>query len=601
MKKLIYILSALFILTSCESFLDTELLTDKTTENFPETEKDANQMLTSIYAKLLFEDPETSSEYYTAQLASDDCLGGNLSYSGNCATNFLLYQGSLNSRLGIWDRCYQLINRANNTINTLDNVKSWSSESERLRHFGEAYFLRAWTYYELVKIFGGVPLRTTIEAVNLPRASVDEVYALIASDIKNAIEMMPNQIYPAGNAMAGHATKYAAEALAARVFLFYTGRYDKKTLPLTPEGEITKEQVISWLEDCIDHSGHNLISDQRNLWGYTNSATNSTSSKKQYAYAVKHKLAWDGNSSIETLFANKHNLTSTWTYTWFANTCAMFYSPSGDDADWKEESYPFNFGWGAGPVSPSMVQDWKEWSKQQTFLDGYTEDPRISGSIWSYKAMDPNNEGNVLADFRLDDSEPAYTVSYRYYEQTGYFNKKYININAYNSNGVLEAFGKTLHPGISSQTSPQLLNITDLIHIRFADVLLMHSELKGDATGLNRVRQRSHLAPISYTLDALKQERRWEFAFESIRWWDLLRWSGPSLEEAGNALNRQTGFEVINAAALTPMVKYDYKKRLQQTQGYWPIPQIEIDRSNGVLEQNPGWGPDAQVSDWTKM
>ena len=418
------------------------------------------------------------------------------------------------------------------------------------------------------------------------------------SDIKNAIEMMPNQIYPAGNAMAGHATKYAAEALAARVFLFYTGRYDKKTLPLTPEGEITKEQVISWLED---HSGHNLISDQRNLWGYTNSATNSTSSKKQYAYAVKHKLAWDGNSSIETLFANKHNLTSTWTYTWFANTCAMFYSPSGDDADWKEESYPFNFGWGAGPVSPSMVQDWKEWSKQQTFLDGYTEDPRISGSIWSYKAMDPNNEGNVLADFRLDDSEPAYTVSYRYYEQTGYFNKKYININAYNSNGVLEAFGKTLHPGISSQTSPQLLNITDLIHIRFADVLLMHSELKGDATGLNRVRQRSHLAPISYTLDALKQERRWEFAFESIRWWDLLRWSGPSLEEAGNALNRQTGFEVINAAALTPMVKYDYKKRLQQTQGYWPIPQIEIDRSNGVLEQNPGWGPDAQFSDWTKM
>ena len=470
MKKLLYLLPILLLLTSCEDFLDTKLLTEKTTENFPETEKDANQMLTSIYAKLLFEDPETSSEYYTAQLASDDCLGGNLSYSGNCATNFLLYQGNLNSRLGIWDRCYQLINHANNTINTLDNVKSWSSESERLRHFGEAYFLRAWAYYELVKIFGGVPLRSTIEAVNLPRASVDEVYALIASDIKNAIEMMPNRIYPAGNAMAGHATKYAAEAFAARVFLFYTGRYDKKTLPLT-EGEITKEQIIKWLEDCINNSGHALVSDQRNLWAYTNSATNSSTSQKQYSYAVKHKLAWEGNSSIETLFANKHNLTSTWTYTWFANTCAMFYSPSGDDADWKNESYPFNFGWGAGPVSPGMVQDWKEWSNKQTFLDGYTEDPRISGSIWSYKAMDPNNEGNILGDFRLDDSEPAYTVSYRYYEQTGYFNKKYININAYNSNGVLEAFGKTLHPGISSQTSPQLLNIADLIHIRAADAL----------------------------------------------------------------------------------------------------------------------------------
>lgn len=600
MKKILYILPIFLVLASCEDFLDTKLLTEKTTENFPETEKDANQMLTSIYAKLLFEDPEQSSEYYTAQLAGDDCLGGNLSYSNNCATNFLLYQGNLNMRLNLWDRCYQLINHANNTINTLDNVKKWSSESERLRHFGEAYFLRAWAYYELAQIFGGVPLRTTIEAVNLPRATVDEVYALIASDIKNAVEMMPNKIYQAKSSMAGHATKYAAEAFAARVFLFYTGRYDKKTLPL-PDGEITKEQVVQWLEDCIENSGHDLVSDQRNLWGYTNSATNGSASKKRYEYAVKHKLSWEGNSAIETLFANKHNLTSNWTNTWFTNTCAMFYSPSTDNADWQEESYPFQSGWGAGPVSPRMVSEWLEWSKQQTYTDGYTEDPRITGSIWSYKAMDPNNEGNVLGDFRLDDSEPAYTVSYRYYEQTGYFQKKYININAYNKEGKLEAFGKTLYPGISSQTSASLLNITDLIHIRFADVLLMHSELTEDPTGLNRVRRRSHLAPIAYSLDALKQERRWELAFESLRWWDLLRWSGPTLEEAGNALNQQNGFNVINAAAITPMVKYDYKKRLQETQGYWPIPQIEIDRSNGMLEQNPGWGSEAQFSDWTKM
>ena len=48
MKKLIYILSALFILTSCESFLDTELLTDKTTENFPETEKNVDVYLCKV-------------------------------------------------------------------------------------------------------------------------------------------------------------------------------------------------------------------------------------------------------------------------------------------------------------------------------------------------------------------------------------------------------------------------------------------------------------------------------------------------------------------------------------------------------------------------
>ena len=253
-----------------------------------------------------------------------------------------------------------------------------------------------------------------------------------------------------------------------------------------------------------------------------------------------------------------------------------------------------------GPVSPAMVNEWKDWAAKQTYTDGYKEDPRLTGSIWSYKALDPNIAGNVLMDCTMDEGEPEYTVSYRYYEQTGYFQKKYININSYNE-GKIEPFGKQMFPGISSQTSQQLLQIADLIHIRFADVLLMQSELKQDATGLNKVRARSHLAPVAYSLEAIKQERRWELAFESIRWWDILRWSGPSLEEAGDILNKQTGFNIINAATVVPMVKFDYKKRLQATQGYWPIPQDEIDISNGVLEQNPGWDASAQFSDWNNM
>jgi hypothetical protein len=137
--------------------------------------------------------------------------------------------------------------------------------------------------------------------------------------------------------------------------------------------------------------------------------------------------------------------------------------------------------------------------------------------------------------------------------------------------------------------------------MRFADVLLMQSELEENATGLNKVRARSHLAPVAYSLEAIKEERRWELAFEGLRWWDLLRWSGPSLEEAGAALNKQNNFTVINAAVIVPMVKYDYAARLKQTQGYWPIPQDEIDLSNGLIEQNPGWDASAQFSDWSKL
>ena len=64
--------------------------------------------------------------------------------------------------------------------------------------------------------------------------------------------------------MTGHATKYAAEAMMARVFLFYTGRYEKTELP----NGTTKEEVISWIDDCVNNSGHKLVSDQRNIWAY---------------------------------------------------------------------------------------------------------------------------------------------------------------------------------------------------------------------------------------------------------------------------------------------------------------------------------------------
>jgi hypothetical protein len=615
-KKTIFLLSALLtVFAGCDDFLDTELLTQKTTDNFPGTEAEAQQMITAIYSQILFEDPETSSEFYAAQLASDDCLGGNLSYSNNCATNFLLYTGTVGSvQSALWNRCYVQIYRANNALATMDNVKTWSSETEKNRLLGEAYFLRALAYLELVHIYGPVPLRTSTEVTNLPRASVDEVFAQIGSDLRNAIDLIQNRIYLYGSPLTGHATKSAAQALMARAFLFYTGRYDKTEIPGvvgadgTEGAPITKSDVIGWIDDCVNNSGHNLLSDQRNMWAYSNDASESADATDRgfsYQYVLNNGLHWAGNSNIEEVFAAKHSLKSDWTYTWHSNTVSQFFSPSADNSP-ENERYPFGAGWGAGPVSPAMVSDWQKWASQQSYTDGYTTDPRIAGSIWSYKAMSPFTEGAEIFDRSLTEGEPPYTVSYRYYEQTGYFQKKYININAVIPNATdgsyaLNAFGLYLYPGISSQTSDALLQIADLVYIRFADVLLMQSELKENADGLNRVRARSHLAPVAYSLDAIKNERRWELCFESVRWWDMLRWSGTSLEYAGNELNKQNNFTLINAGVVVPMKQYDYKTRLQKTQGYWPLPQSEIDLSNGVLEQNPGWDGSALFSDWEAM
>ncbi len=85
-------------------------------------------------------------------------------------------------------------------------------------------------------------------------------------------------------------------------------------------------------------------------------------------------------------------------------------------------------------------------------------------------------------------------------------------------------------------------NIHDLVLIRFADVLLMQSELKGDATGMNKVRERAGLPAIGYSLQALQNERRWELALEGTRWNDIRRW-----HIAAAALQKQIGTPIYIA------------------------------------------------------
>ena len=601
MKKIfsaIITLVALFSLVSCESFLDTTLLTKKTGDNFPQTEDELAQMVTSIYAYMLCESPEGAMSTYIAQLAGDECLGGNVPSNTNIAHSLLKYKNNTNNFLDLWARLYVMINRCNYTMEVADAFENYKTAGYKDRVLGECYFMRGFAYWQLVSVFGGVPLRVDNAVTNLPRASVDEVYELIGNDLKKAISLLPQKIYTFGSTETGHATKAAAEALQARVFLFYTGRYGKTELP----NGTTKAQVITDLEDCINNSGHDLVNDQRNLWSYTNKVSESNAKGLRYKYVTENKLEWVGNSSIETVFAEKHQMSQGFGNTWVGNELSFFFTPAMSTSDF-EGHYPFAWGWGQGPVSPAMVDDWKAWSAKQTYLDGYTEDPRLSGSIWGYNALDNDDKSKVLLKNKFNELEPDYQVASNYFQQTGYFQKKCICIGAWDdtNNKIVHGFTSVENPGVTTTTNPGHLAATDVILIRFADVLLMHSELTETATGLNRVRERSHLAPVAYSLDAIKNERRWELAFEFQRWFDLLRWAGPSLTSAGAALDKQTGFDIINESKLTVMPHYDFSARLQQTQGYWPIPQTEIDISGGVLEQNPGWGPEAAFTDWASI
>jgi hypothetical protein len=110
---------------------------------------------------------------------------------------------------------------------------------------------------------------------------------------------------------------------------------------------------------------------------------------------------------------------------------------------------------------------------------------------------------------------------------------------------------------------------------------------------MDRVRSRSKLPSVPVTLDNIKNERRWELAFEGIRYYDLLRWYGA---EAGVIIKQnETGATIYNMAAQTSINASDngvfanIDQRVRDTGGFLMIPDDQVKLSVGKLEQNAGW------------
>lgn len=254
---------AAMTLCSCEDLLDTKNYTQSNTQNFPTSMDDVEMLVTSMYANLNHQAAKPESSYLLTNLyASDDMFAG----SQDAELDHLMYKSDSQFDF-CWDIHYKGIYAANTCLEGLDlmeaadNVPDAGLFSQRK---GEACFMRAFQYYELAELFGGVPLiLSTTQETNTPRATADEVWAQIATDLQQAISLMSDKKYH--EIESGHATKWAAQALMARCFLFYTGYYQKEAMPTADGGSITKQQVVTWLEDCIANSGHQLVGDFRNL------------------------------------------------------------------------------------------------------------------------------------------------------------------------------------------------------------------------------------------------------------------------------------------------------------------------------------------------
>ena len=580
MKKIIYLVvtAATVLFTGCESFLNTEDLTRKNTSNYPKTLVDAQQVVAGIYNNLSVVNQNPGGSFlFVAEVASDDRFGGGGVNDRLFQAEDLMLSSGVNQNEQFWKDRYKGIFRANNAIETLGACTGYESDNQKNQMIGEAYFLRAFYYYELVSLFENVPLITTTASTDVPQATPDKTWGQIISDLKKAIELMPATKFSASaSSLAGHADHWTAEALLGRAFLFYTGFYNKTDVTLSDgTTKMTKADVSVLIDDCVKNSGYSLVPDFRNLWAYTNRLT-----KNDYNFTKGKSLTWvedDNAVNPESMFAIKFSKFAAWATTiGYSNGYALYMGVRGGQA--LGNTFPFGQGWGAGPVNPGL---WKDWAAAEP------TDMRRASSI-----------SNIPSEL------PAYTKGgwVDFVQETDFLDKKLTPISAVNTTGVPGPYWETFEQSMYGYSSVnfQLSNIHDLVLIRFADVLLMQSELEADATGLNLVRARAGLPAVTYSLAAIQNERRWEFSNEGIRWNDMRRWGAAYAKAALTAQNNQPtyhqGISDVNATAHNGggyAARYDATKG-----GFFPIPENQIALSNGVLKQNAGWGSEALYGGW---
>lgn len=592
MKKVSYIIiaSVLMAVTLASCTLDSMTLTEKDTTNFPATESDANEALAAVYQNqnAINANPQYTFLYY-ALLASDDMLGGGGANDKLMQAMDMILNYQQDMTATYYTQRYEGINRANTLIEALNTIDM--DETTKNQALGEVKFLRAYYYYELASMYNRVPLITTPETPSdFTAPSSAAIWGQILQDLYEAATTMP-----ATRKTDGHVDKYCAEAMLGRAWLFYTGMYcngeDLAAMtsttynPLTsvelPNGEtLTKQQVITCIDDCVNNSGYSLVPDYRNLWAYTNRCTIA-----DYPYAANatdkngNALKWvedDGAVNPESMFATKFNKLASWNTTiGYGNGYALHFGVrGGQDYD---KTFPFGQGWGAGPVAPNLVTDWQA---------AEPNDMRLQASIENVADMPGYTYGGASwADF---------------IQETDYYQKKIGAISAKKEDGSYAPVFEQIMYGESGWINDNLMqtgNIHDLVHIRFADVLLMQSELKEDVAGINKVRERAGLDPISsYSLKALQNERRWELAFEGTRFNDIRRW-----HIAAAALEKQTGVKVYTAGTPSTNTAHNggYTTRYNATAGFQKIPETQISLCNGQLEQNAGWtDASSEYSGW---
>jgi hypothetical protein len=539
------VVAAMMGMTSCsDSFLDVESKTESTTGNFYKTESDAWRALVGCYDgwRQIHSAPGVGF-YVASTIMSDETYGATGNGDGRgyqVIDRFDISQSpsDLNIYETDWTDYYAAVYRCNELI-AHENDIEWTSVPTQGIYMGECRAIRAFLYFDMVRLWGNIPLKLEPINDNPAQADPDEVYAAIFADLQYAIANIPDTdhqgYYPTAGQGAGHVSKFAAEAILARAYLYYTGYYGKE-----PAG-VTKADALAAVEDVIASGKYSLVSDFKDLWPAAS------------LVAKTDALGWDtdlstyaGDNNSEVVLAMNFTPTQDYNGNNDSNRWLVMMGVRGMSLA------PYHYGWGACTVCPTFLNQ---------FLNS---DPRLTPSV-----IDVENEGFASLD--------TYTKAIKdQREYTGYTVKKYTCLGFYDGTSANKEDGSA---GFQ-ETSPN-----QYVYVRYADVLLMAAEL-GSANAqayFDQVRSRAGLSSLPVNQTNIMNERAREFAFEGLRYWDLLR---QGVDVAAQAIAASSG-DVLSGG-VDDNVTIDANKIIA-TKGLSQIPYNQITLSNNVLKQNAGW------------
>lgn len=562
MIKKVFTCCALLILlgqTGCKKdFLQLDLGT-----RLPEEKVFADPMLTVRYAdnayNFMIDDYGRLQDTYkgTTGQFTDEATGVLISLYPAWAGNYLVAGSDMTST---YTRMYQGIRVVNTVLTNLDQVP-WSGSIYNPKLVkAQMLFLRGMFYYELVKRYGGVILSdrpfTPTEDIDLPRNSYEQTVNFILRDLKEAEDILkvesavnysPTTDWDAGNY--GRPTIGAVKALRARLLMLDASPLHNQS------GDAAKWSLAAAAnKEIIDMNKYALHSDYGTLLNVDNSP--------EYIMIKVRGTRQIGG---------------------FLNDFVM--SPASGGAQ--------------GLLNPTQNHvDLYEAVKRNTPTGPIVSSAPIAtpGSGYDlqnpYSNRDPRFYANIIYNnmtwqgrqIQMWEGGTDFKIGTNTFTRTRYYCKK-------------------LWPEIykSGATARSLINY---IYFRYAEILLNYAEAMNEANGptaevyqyINQVRARVGMPglPLGLTKaemrSRIQNERGVEFAFEDIRWWDILRWKkGPELVSqtltAMNVVRNGTSF----IYSVVPVEEAYQRRPFQERQYLYPIPLTEINKSKGILTQNTGW------------